>query len=76
MDRDDLLRKLNDEKIQTRPLWGLIHKQKPYLGNQRYRIEKAGFYERNLINIPCSSNLSEEEIKIVVEKLKLLKTKE
>ena len=41
IDRDELLRKLNDDNIQTRPLWSLIHKQKPYLNNQSYKIEKA-----------------------------------
>lgn len=69
IDRDELLRKLNDNNIQTRPLWRLIHKQKPYLDNQSYRIEKADFYEKNLINIPCSSNLSEEEVEVVINKL-------
>lgn len=69
MDRDELLKKLNSENIQTRPLWGLIHKQKPYLDNQSYKIEKALFYEKNLINVPCSTNLSEEEVEVVVEKL-------
>lgn len=70
IDRDELLRKLNDNNIQTRPLWGLIHKQKPYLENQSYQIDKAYYYEKNLINIPCSTNLTEEEVEIVVEKLR------
>ncbi|AEE91901.1 DegT/DnrJ/EryC1/StrS aminotransferase [Tepidanaerobacter acetatoxydans Re1] len=70
IDRDELLRKLNNDNIQTRPLWSLIHKQKPYLNNQSYKIEKAEFYEKNLINLPCSSNLSKEEVGVVVEKLK------
>lgn len=69
IDRDELLRKLNNDNIQTRPLWSLIHKQKPYLNNESYKIEKAEFYEKNLINIPCSSNLSEEEVGVVVEEL-------
>ena len=69
IDRDELLRKLNNENIQTRPLWRLIHKQRPYLNNQTYRIEKAYFYEENLINIPCSSNLSEEDVGVVLKKL-------
>ncbi|GAQ24566.1 LegC family aminotransferase [Tepidanaerobacter syntrophicus] len=73
IDRDELLRKLNNDSIQTRPLWSLIHKQKPYLNNQSYKIEKAEFYEKNLINIPCSSNLSEEEVGVVVEKLQMYK---
>lgn len=70
MDRDELLRDLNDNNIQTRPLWGLIHKQKPYLKNQAYNIEKALYYEKHLLNVPCSTNLSEDEINIVVGKLK------
>jgi aminotransferase in exopolysaccharide biosynthesis len=65
-DRDELLRKLNDNNIQTRPLWGLIHKQKPYFKNQVYKIEKAYYYEKNLINIPCSSNLGEEEVNKII----------
>lgn len=76
MDRDELLIKLNEENIQTRPLWRLIHKQKPYLYSQSYRIEKALFYEKNLINLPCSSSLSEDEVEMVVEKLKMIKAKE
>ncbi|MBP1990298.1 LegC family aminotransferase [Paenibacillus eucommiae] len=66
LDRDELLTKLHEANIQTRPLWGLIHKQKPYLESQGYRIEKAEWYEKNLINIPCSSNLTEYEIDIVM----------
>lgn len=70
MDRDQLLKKLDQQGVQTRPLWGLIHKQKPYLKNQGYYIEKAYDYERDLLNIPCSSNLSREDVMIVVGKLK------
>lgn len=69
MDRDELLMRLNNENIQTRPLWGLIHKQKPYLKNQGYKIEKAVFYEKSLINVPCSSNLTEDEVLVVADKL-------
>lgn len=73
INRDELLIGLNDEKIQTRPLWGLIHKQKPYLKNQGYKIEKSLFYEKNLINVPCSSNLTEDEVETVIENLKKFK---
>ncbi len=75
MYRDELLRRLNDENIQARLLWGLIHKQKPYLKNQDYKIEKALFYEENLINVPCSRNLSKDDVEIVIGKLKLLHLK-
>lgn len=69
LDRDELLRKLNERNIQSRPLWGLIHKQKPYLINQTYRIENAFHYEKNLINIPCSSSLTEIEVEEVIRQL-------
>ena len=73
IDRDELIRKLAEQNIQTRPLWSLIHKQKRYLCNQSYKIEKADFYEKNLINIPCSSNLTDKEVKIVIDKLRDIK---
>jgi aminotransferase in exopolysaccharide biosynthesis len=72
IDRDELLRKLNESNIQTRPLWRLVHKQKPYANSQSYKIERAYIYEKNLLNIPCSTNLSEEDVNIVIERLKLL----
>ncbi|RSL29996.1 LegC family aminotransferase [Salibacterium salarium] len=66
LDADGLLKKLNDYHIQSRPLWGLIHKQKPYAKNQHYQIEKANDYEGSIINIPCSSHLTIEEIERVL----------
>ncbi|MGB9975791.1 LegC family aminotransferase [Thermovenabulum sp.] len=73
IDRDELLKKLNGNNIQTRPLWRLIHKQKSYKENEAYKIEKAEFYERNVINLPCSSNLTEEDVEIVIKALKDIK---
>ena len=37
LDRDELLQKLSEQKIQTRPIWGLIHQQKPYKNNEAFR---------------------------------------
>lgn len=62
-----LIQKLQDKKIQTRPIWGLIHEQKPYQKSQAYRIEKAGYYFNHILNIPCSSNLEQEEVRYVAE---------
>lgn len=69
IDRDELLKRLNNSYIQTRPLWGLIHKQKPYLQSQGYNICRAEYYEESLINIPCSSNLDKASIEIVINHL-------
>lgn len=72
LDRDQVLKKLAEQKIQTRPIWGLIHEQKPYIKNQTYQIEKAYEYRESILNIPCSSNLTEKEVKTVLEKLDTL----
>lgn len=68
--RDELLKKLVEAGIQTRPIWGLIHEQKPYLNNEVYGIQKAKVYYEKILNIPCSSNLKTEELYYVVQKLK------
>jgi dTDP-4-amino-4,6-dideoxygalactose transaminase len=64
--REELMRTLADKNIQTRPVWGLIHEQKPYRGSQAYRIEKAPVYQSRIVNLPCSSNLSADEVRTVV----------
>lgn len=71
--RDELLQKLVDARIQTRPIWGLIHQQKPYADCQSYEIEKALYYYDRILNLPCSSNLTEKEVYQVIEKIKEFK---
>ena len=73
IDRDELLVKLNECGIQSRPLWGLMSDQKPLQQFEAYKIEKARFYVNNLINIPCSTSLTREQAAQVVEKLKEFK---
>ena len=69
LDRDELLQKLSEQKIQTRPIWGLIHQQKPYKNNEAFKIEKANHYMDRILNIPCSTNLTEEEAEYVCKVL-------
>ena len=71
--RDELLQKLVDAGIQTRPIWGLIHQQKPYSACQNYKIEKALYYYDRILNLPCSSNLTEKEVYQVIQKIKEFK---
>ena len=68
-----MLQKLVDAGIQTRPIWGLIHQQKPYSTCQSYEIEKALYYYDRILNLPCSSNLTEKEVYQVIEKIKEFK---
>lgn len=68
--RDSLIQMLSEKKIQCRPIWGLIHQQKPYEGSMTYKIEKALYYYSHIVNIPCSTNLTEEDVEYVVKQLR------
>jgi perosamine synthetase len=67
--RDRLLQYMNDRKIQVRPIWKLNHTQTPF---RKYRAMDCGnalrFYDR-VINIPCGTNLTEEQLNRVCEVL-------
>lgn len=62
----ELMKYLSDNKVQSRPVWGLIHEQKPYVGSYTYKIEKAKFYWDRILNLPCSTNLSEQDVERVI----------
>lgn len=62
-----VVEQLQGEGIQTRPVWGLIHQQKPYEKAVAYEIEKAPYYSERIINIPSSTQLTEEDLTYVVE---------
>lgn len=70
-DRDlrEIIETLAKEKVQTRAIWGLIHEQLPYRECVAYKIEKAKYYSKRVLNIPCSTNLKFSDIEKVVEKL-------
>lgn len=63
----ELIQTLHSKGIQTRPIWGLIHEQKPYLNARSYKIEKASYYVKHILNIPCSSNLQQDDVRYVAE---------
>ena len=75
-DRDGLLRFLDSHLIQSRPIWRLIHELKPYKEHQAYRIEKAYYFYNHVLNIPCSSNLSVEDVHRVAEQIKYFNKKQ
>ena len=64
-DRDALMNRLIAEGIQCRPVWKLCHTQKPYLDAPRFAIETAPFYERRILNVPCSTSLTAEDARAV-----------
>ncbi|NBH74046.1 aminotransferase DegT [Clostridiaceae bacterium] len=56
---------LKDEGVQARAVWGLIHEQRPYGGEDTYMLEKAPYYFPRVLNIPCSTQLTEDDIAYV-----------
>lgn len=66
----DVITRLQDKGVQTRAIWGLIHEQKPYKNDLFYKIEKASYYSGCILNIPCSTQLCDDDIQYVVEVLK------
>ena len=68
-DRDSLIAALQKEKIQTRPVWALIHEQADYPGSQAYGLEKAEDYRKRIVNLPCSTNLTREDCQRVIDLL-------
>lgn len=68
-DLKKIIEKLQECGIQTRPIWGLVHEQKPYVQSEKYNIIQAVKECGRIINIPCSTNITEQEIQYVVEKL-------
>lgn len=67
MNRDELMQYMISHGVQCRPVWKLIHTQKPYADKQQYKIEQAYSYEKNILNLPCSTNLKSKEIEYVCE---------
>lgn len=67
LNRDTLIQYLSQKKIQSRPIWGLIHQQVPYREDKAYQIEKAIFYWERIVNIPCSTNLKKENAERVAD---------
>ncbi|WP_312353613.1 LegC family aminotransferase [Aminipila sp.] len=68
--RDELMHRLIDSGIQCRPIWKLIHTLKPYLRSQNYEIEKAIDYADHILNVPCSTNLTSQEVRYICELIK------
>lgn len=71
-DMIDIIRKLDAKGIQTRAIWGLINFQKPYCNDYAYKIEKSVYYSQRILNIPCSTQITKEEIMYTADTIKNL----
>jgi len=67
--RERLMKKLEENRIETRPVWELNHLQKPYINCQRYHIENANRIVANSLCLPSSSNITDGNLDLIVSKL-------
>jgi dTDP-4-amino-4,6-dideoxygalactose transaminase len=68
-DREELMKRLEENGIQTRPVWKLNHEQKPYKDCQYYKIERAFSLVEKSLCLPSSTNLNFSSIKIIIKNL-------
>jgi aminotransferase in exopolysaccharide biosynthesis len=66
-DKDALMKRIEKNGIQTRPVWSFNHLQKPYQDSQTYRIECAGKQLEMSLCIPSSANLKNDCIENIIE---------
>ena len=68
----DVIMTLQERGVQTRAIWGLIHEQLPYQDAIAYEMEKAPYYSSCILNIPSSTQITDDDIRFVVEQIKVV----
>jgi len=67
MDSRALLRHLDSQEIQARPLWQPMHLSMPYADAQVLGGDLAEWLHRNCLCLPCSVGLSEDDQRRVID---------
>lgn len=67
--RDRLMRYMNDQNIQVRPIWKLNHTQTPFRQFRAMDCSSAQRFYDSVVNIPCSTNLTEAQLDRVCQTL-------
>lgn len=68
----EIITALEEKGVQTRAIWGLINEQIPYENEDTYCLEKAPYYAERILNFPCSTSITEDDIRYVAEQIKLV----
>ena len=67
----ELLKILNDNKMQSRPFWVPMNQLRMFTQNIFYNKNNySDFVYQHCLSIPCSTNITDEEIKAVSDKIK------
>ncbi len=67
----DVLKILNDHKMQSRPFWVPMNQLPMFKNNIYYnKTDRSEFVYKHCLSIPCSTNITNEEMKGVAHKIK------
>ena len=70
MNREELMKKLTEKGIQSRPAWAPTHNQKPYKNFQNFKIHNTQSLVDKSLCIPSSTNIKLPEKEIIISALK------
>ena len=68
----ELIKLFEAEKIQTRPIWKLMNTLPMYKDCQSYKCDVSPDIRNRVLSIPCSTNLTKQDIERVVKVIKSL----
>ncbi|MFT3909259.1 MAG: LegC family aminotransferase [Ferruginibacter sp.] len=67
----DVLKILNDHKMQSRPFWVPMNQLRMFTDNLYYnKTDRSDFLYKHCLSIPCSTNITDDELKGVAGKIK------
>lgn len=67
----DVLKILNDHKMQSRPFWVPMNQLKMFSKEIYFtKTDRSGFLYQHCLSIPCSTNITDQELFSVCEKIK------
>lgn len=67
----EVLKVLNDNQMQSRPFWVPMNQLRMFKDDVYYSKEnKSDYIYKRCLSIPCSTNIKDEELAAVVEKIK------
>ncbi len=65
-----IITELQEQGVQTRAIWGLIHKQLPYQQELAYEMEEAPYYSSCILNFPSTTQLTKDDMDFVVDTMR------
>lgn len=67
----ELLKKLNDNKLQSRPFWVPMNQLKMFRDNTYFHVNDCSdFVYKHCLSMPCSTNITDQEMEMVVKTIK------